>query len=84
MLRIVISKLAPAVLFSHKFVISRVPGQFCSLKRARTFTPVFTLQCVSSSRIIENGQERVEVEEDGRLTSLTVNGKEQPLRLDSK
>lgn len=32
--------------------------------------------------IIENGQERVEVEEDGQLKSLTVNGKEQILRLD--
>jgi len=26
--------------------------------------------------IVENGQERVEVEEDGQLKSLTVNGKE--------
>lgn len=34
--------------------------------------------------IIENGQERVEVEEDGQLKSLTVNGKEQLLRLDNK
>lgn len=35
-------------------------------------------------RIVENGQERVEVEEDGQLKSLTVNGKEQLLRLDNK
>lgn len=35
-------------------------------------------------RIVENGQERVEVEEDGQLKSLTVNGKEQILRLDNK
>lgn len=35
-------------------------------------------------RIIENGQERVEVEEDGQLRSLTINGKEQLLRLDNK
>lgn len=34
--------------------------------------------------IVENGQERVEVEEDGQLKSLTVNGKEQLLRLDNK
>lgn len=39
--------------------------------------------CVSY-RIVENGQERVEVEEDGQLKSLTVNGKEQLLRLDNK
>ncbi len=35
-------------------------------------------------RIIENGQERVEVEEDGQLKSLTINGKEQLLRLEHK
>lgn len=37
-----------------------------------------------SDRIVENGQERVEVVEDGQLKSLTVNGKEQHLRLDNK
>lgn len=36
------------------------------------------------NRIVENGQERVEVVEDGQLKSLTVNGKEQQLRLDNK
>lgn len=41
-------------------------------------------QCVSPPRIIENGEERVEVEEDGQLKSLTINGKEQRLRLDNK
>lgn len=40
--------------------------------------------CRLCCRIVENGQERVEVEEDGQLKSLTVNGKEQLLRLDSK
>lgn len=39
---------------------------------------------LSSSRIVENGQERVEVEEDGQLRSLTINGKEQLLRLEHK
>lgn len=38
----------------------------------------------TSDRIVENGQERVEVVEDGQLKSLTVNGKEQLLRLDNK
>ena len=37
-----------------------------------------------SNRIVENGQERVEVEEDGQLRSLTINGKEQLLRLEHK
>uniref|UniRef100_A0A3B5LTB1 Uncharacterized protein n=1 Tax=Xiphophorus couchianus TaxID=32473 RepID=A0A3B5LTB1_9TELE len=40
--------------------------------------------CVCVNRIVENGQERVEVVEDGQLKSLTVNGKEQLLRLDNK
>ena len=35
-------------------------------------------------RIVENGQERVEVEEDGEMKSLTINGKEQMLRLNNK
>ncbi|KAH0627589.1 hypothetical protein JD844_003504 [Phrynosoma platyrhinos] len=43
-----------------------------------SFDPAFV------ERIVENGQERVEVEEDGLLKSLTINGKEQPLRLDNK
>lgn len=42
------------------------------------------LKCILSSRIVENGQERVEVEEDGQLKSLTINGKEHLLRLDNK
>ena len=29
-----------------------------------------------SPRIMENGQERVEVEEDGQLKSVTINGEE--------
>lgn len=40
--------------------------------------------CVFGCRIVENGQERVEVEEDGQLKSLTINGKEQLLRLEHK
>ncbi|XP_048211022.1 dnaJ homolog subfamily B member 8 [Perognathus longimembris pacificus] len=39
---------------------------------------------VTTKRILENGQERVEVEEDGQLTSVTINGKEQLKRVDSK
>ncbi|XP_016135477.1 dnaJ homolog subfamily B member 6-like isoform X1 [Sinocyclocheilus grahami] len=37
---------------------------------------------ITTKRIVENGQERVEVEEDGQLKSLAVNGKVQLLRLD--
>ncbi|XP_012514420.1 PREDICTED: dnaJ homolog subfamily B member 8 [Propithecus coquereli] len=39
---------------------------------------------VTTKRVVANGQERVEVEEDGRLTSVTVNGKEQLKRVDTK
>ncbi|XP_036726102.1 dnaJ homolog subfamily B member 8 [Balaenoptera musculus] len=39
---------------------------------------------ITTKRIVENGQERVEVEEDGRLKSMTINGKEQLKRVDSK
>ncbi|XP_029789424.1 dnaJ homolog subfamily B member 3 [Suricata suricatta] len=39
---------------------------------------------ITTKRIIENGQERVEVEEDGELKSLIINGKEQLLRIDTK
>lgn len=34
------------------------------------------MTCAVSHRIMENGQERVEVEEDGQLKSVTINGKE--------
>jgi hypothetical protein len=39
---------------------------------------------VTTKRIVENGHERVEVEEDGQLKSVTVNGKEQLKWVDSK
>ncbi|XP_051989647.1 dnaJ homolog subfamily B member 6-like isoform X1 [Xyrauchen texanus] len=34
---------------------------------------------ITTKRIIENGQERVEVEEDGQLKSLTINGRAQEI-----
>ncbi|XP_004395759.1 PREDICTED: dnaJ homolog subfamily B member 8 [Odobenus rosmarus divergens] len=39
---------------------------------------------VTTKRIVENGQERVEVEEDGQLKSVTINGKEQLKWVDNK
>lgn len=39
---------------------------------------------VTTKRIVENGQERVEVEEDGKLRSVTINGKEKVMRVDNK
>lgn len=45
---------------------------------------VLILKPLFSDRVVENGVERVEVTEDGQLKSLTINGKEQQLRLDNK
>lgn len=42
---------------------------------------MFMSVCLCVCSIVENGQERVEVEEDGQLKSLTVNGREQLLRI---
>ncbi|KAM6162047.1 dnaJ homolog subfamily B member 8 [Erethizon dorsatum] len=39
---------------------------------------------VTTKRIVENGQERVEVEQDGQLCSVTINGKEQLKRVNNK
>ncbi|XP_006895240.1 PREDICTED: dnaJ homolog subfamily B member 8 [Elephantulus edwardii] len=39
---------------------------------------------ITTKRVVENGQERVEVEEDGQLKSVTINGQEQLKRVDSK
>ena len=52
--------------------------------RSHAFTLKTGSECVFSFRIVENGEERVEVEENGQLKSLTINGKEQLLRLDNK
>uniref|UniRef100_A0A2I3GNC1 J domain-containing protein n=1 Tax=Nomascus leucogenys TaxID=61853 RepID=A0A2I3GNC1_NOMLE len=56
-------------------------GNFTSIS---TSTKMANGRKITTKRIVENGQERVAVEEDGQLKSLTVNGKEQLLRLDNK
>ncbi|KAG8573433.1 hypothetical protein GDO81_012406 [Engystomops pustulosus] len=55
-----------------------------NFKSVSTSTKMINGRKVTTKRIVENGQERVEVEEDGQLKSLTINGKEQLLRLDNK
>lgn len=55
-----------------------------NFKSVSTSTKIVNGRKITTKRIIENGQERVEVEEDGQLRSLTINGKEQLLRLDNK
>ncbi|CAB1349478.1 unnamed protein product [Coregonus sp. 'balchen'] len=58
-------------------------GGMCS-RSVSTSTKFINGRQITTKRIVENGQERVEVEEDGQLKSLSVNGKEQLLRLDNK
>uniref|UniRef100_A0A8C6WYP7 DnaJ heat shock protein family (Hsp40) member B6b n=1 Tax=Neogobius melanostomus TaxID=47308 RepID=A0A8C6WYP7_9GOBI len=59
-------------------------GGMGNFKSVSTSTKFINGRKITTKRIVENGQERVEVEEDGQLKSLTVNGKEQLLRLDNK
>lgn len=56
-------------------------GNFRSVS---TSTKIVNGRKITTKRIVENGQERVEVEEDGQLRSLTINGREQLLRLEHK
>lgn len=56
-------------------------GNFRSVS---TSTKIVNGRKITTKRIIENGQERVEVEEDGQLRSLTIDGREQLLRLEHK
>ncbi|XP_020865304.1 dnaJ homolog subfamily B member 6 isoform X1 [Phascolarctos cinereus] len=48
-------------------------GNFRSIS---TTTKIVNGRKITTKRIVENGQERVEVEEDGQLKSLTINGVE--------
>ncbi|XP_053266566.1 dnaJ homolog subfamily B member 6 isoform X1 [Podarcis raffonei] len=45
-----------------------------NFKSVSTSTKIVNGRKITTKRIVENGQERVEVEEDGQLKSLTVNG----------
>ncbi|XP_029930097.1 dnaJ homolog subfamily B member 6-like isoform X2 [Myripristis murdjan] len=59
-------------------------GSMGNFRSVSTSTKIVNGRKITTKRIVENGQERVEVEEDGQLRSLTINGKEQLLRLDNK
>uniref|UniRef100_A0A8B9Z5M9 Uncharacterized protein n=1 Tax=Buteo japonicus TaxID=224669 RepID=A0A8B9Z5M9_9AVES len=41
-----------------------------------TTTEIINGKRITTRKIIENGQERTEVEEDGRLKSVTINGRD--------
>ncbi|XP_028720018.1 dnaJ homolog subfamily B member 6 isoform X2 [Peromyscus leucopus] len=45
-----------------------------NFKSISTSTKIVNGKKITTKRIVENGQERVEVEEDGQLKSLTING----------
>ncbi|XP_076769408.1 dnaJ homolog subfamily B member 6 isoform X3 [Arvicanthis niloticus] len=46
-----------------------------NFKSISTSTKIVNGKKITTKRIVENGQERVEVEEDGQLKSLTINGR---------
>ncbi|KAG7279990.1 hypothetical protein CRUP_034112 [Coryphaenoides rupestris] len=50
-------------------------GGMGSFRSVSTSTKFINGRKITTKRIMENGQERVEVEEDGHLRSLTINGK---------
>nr|XP_012647048.1 dnaJ homolog subfamily B member 3 [Microcebus murinus] len=66
------------------FSMSAGGGGTGSFKSVSTSTEIVNGKKITTKRIIENGQERVEVEEDGELKSLIINGKEQLLRIGTK
>ncbi|XP_052028899.1 dnaJ homolog subfamily B member 6 isoform X2 [Apodemus sylvaticus] len=45
-----------------------------NFKSISTSTKIVNGKKITTKRIVENGQERIEVEEDGQLKSLTING----------
>lgn len=49
-------------------------GGMGNFKSISTSTKIVNGKKITTKRIVENGQERVEVEEDGQLKSLTING----------
>jgi hypothetical protein len=55
-----------------------------NFKSISSSTKIVNGRKITTKRIVENGQERVEVEEDGQLKSLTISGKEQLLCLGNK
>lgn len=63
------------------FSVSCGGGAAGSFKSVSTSTEIVGGRKITTRRVVQNGQERVEVEEDGELKSLIINGKEQLLRI---
>ncbi|XP_012385651.3 dnaJ homolog subfamily B member 3 [Dasypus novemcinctus] len=66
------------------FSMSSGSGGTGNFKSMSTSTEIVNGKKITTKRVVENGQERVEVEEDGELKSLIINGQEQLLHLDTK
>ncbi|EGW13601.1 dnaJ homolog subfamily B member 3 [Cricetulus griseus] len=66
------------------FSMSCGGGAAGNFKSVSTSTEIVNGKKITTKRIVENGHERVEVEEDGQLKSLIINGKEQLLRIDTQ
>lgn len=66
------------------FSMSCGSGGTGSFKSVSTSTEIINGKKITTKRVIENGQERVEVEEDGELKSVIINGNEQLLHIDTK
>ncbi|XP_004637388.1 dnaJ homolog subfamily B member 3 [Octodon degus] len=66
------------------FSMSCGSGGTVSFNSTSTSTEIVNGKKITTKRIIENGQERVEVEEDGKLKSLLINGKEQLLHINTE
>ncbi|XP_012501290.1 PREDICTED: dnaJ homolog subfamily B member 3-like [Propithecus coquereli] len=66
------------------FSVSAGGGGTGSFRSVSTSTEIVNGKKITTKRIVENGQERVEVEEDGELKSLMINGNKQLLRIDTE
>lgn len=66
------------------FSMSCGSGGAGGFRSMSTSTEIVNGKKITTKRVVENGQERVEVEEDGELKSLLINGKEQLFRIDTK
>lgn len=66
------------------FSMSCGSGGTGSFKSVSTSTEIINGKKITTKRVTENGQERVEVEEDGELKSVIINGKEQLPHIDTK
>ncbi|XP_015730882.1 dnaJ homolog subfamily B member 8 [Coturnix japonica] len=70
----------PFTSFSHNgqtfYSFTEETSMPCSFRSVLTSTEVINGKRITTRKINENGQEKIEIEEDGRLRSVSINGKE--------